>query len=65
MRYRCPCGYETDKVPSGADREIVVVYHLHRRATTPGLSEPVTLACMEPVEVPAELGRELEVAVAK
>lgn len=64
-RYRCPCGYETDKVPSGADRETMAVYYLHRHAVTPGLAEPVTMACMEPVVVPAELRRSLEVVGAK
>lgn len=54
MRYRCPCGYEADKTPSAPNREIVSVYHIHRRADTRALAEIVR---MEAVQTPSEARR--------
>jgi hypothetical protein len=60
MRYRCSCGYETDERPSTPGREIVSVYHIHRRSDIRDLADAV---CMEPVRTPAPgLPSDLEVA---
>jgi hypothetical protein len=48
MRYRCSCGYEADETPSAPDREIVSVYHIHRRGDIRNGAE---LVAMEPVLV--------------
>jgi hypothetical protein len=61
MRYRCSCGYETDRTPSGPDREIVSVYHIHRRADVRQLSEIVH---MEPVPFAVKVERKPELAIA-
>jgi len=49
MRYRCSCGYEADETSSTPDREIVSVYHLHRRGD---IRQPVEIVWMEPVPAP-------------
>jgi hypothetical protein len=60
MRYRCPCGYESQEAPSAPDREIVCVYHIHRRSDIRDLAD---IVCMEPVQPPAASpAREPEVA---
>jgi hypothetical protein len=61
MRYRCPCGYETDESPSTPGREIVSVYHIHRRSD---IRDSADVVCMEPVRTQASgLPSDLEVAV--
>jgi hypothetical protein len=46
MRYRCRCGYEAEETPSTPDREIVSVYHIHRRGD---IRQPAEIVCMETV----------------
>jgi hypothetical protein len=62
MRYRCSCGYEAHPIPSTPDREIVSVYHIHRRSDIRQLAD---IVFMEPVALPIETApREPEIAAA-